>query len=882
MASTSAVTARRQIIIMANSNKKEKSTERVPMLPGAGKKVGTPEIPPIVGIGASAGGLEALEEFFQHVSKDCGLAFVVVQHLDPSYKGMLPELLQRNTTMSVVQADNRMKVKPNCVYVIPPNKDLSILHGVLHLLEPVAPRGLRLPIDFFFRALALDQKEKVVGIVLSGMGSDGTLGMRAIKENFGLTMAQEPSSAKFDSMPRSVIDAGLVDVVASSQELPGKIFSYLRSVQQVHSIELSQTAKSEGALKKIIILLRDRTGNDFTLYKKNTLYRRIERRRGLHKIETLVDYVRYLQENPKEVDLLFKELLIGVTNFFRDPEVWEYLKSDGLPALLAAHPGGKALRAWVPACSTGEEAYSLAMVFKEVLEQVKPKGRFSMQIFATDLDPETIERARQGVYPTNIAADVSADRLSRFFIEENKGYRVSKEIREMIIFAPQNVAMDPPFTKLDILSCRNLLIYLTPELQQKIIPVFHYALNTSGILLVGNAESIGVYSDLFRPISSKVRLYQRIDLMSPTVVNFPSRRPSSSKKPFESSNLSKPQFSFQYHAEQFLLRYLSPAAVLVNADGDITYFNGSTGKYLEPAAGKANLNIYAMAREGLRYQLANALKTVSKTNEKITLEGLNISEVKGAEQIVNITVQPIETPGVLQGMVVVAFWDVTSTAATKQRRAIRNSKNDQEEELVQAQLAIKSAQEEMQTSKEELTSVNEELQSMNEELQSANEEMMTSKEEIQSLNEELQTVNAELQSKVENLSIINSDLQNLLDSAEIAIIFLDSALNVRRFTYQVTLMFKLIPADIGRPLTDIVNSLSYPDLKNDVQHVLRTLLFVEKQLSSNDGRWFKMRIMPYRTLDNVIDGVVMTFTDITSFKTMEVKLRGSTQASPTV
>jgi len=872
----------RKSIFMPNSSENEKSTTNIPVTSATKEKTGVQDTLQIVGIGASAGGLEALEQFLQHVRKDSDLAFVVVQHLDPTHAGMLPEILQRSTSMNVAQAATRMKIRPNCVYVIPPNKDLSILHGVLHLLDPITPRGVRLPIDFFFRALALDQKERAIGIILSGMGSDGTLGMRAIKENAGLTMAQEPSTAKFDSMPRSVIDAGLVDVIAPPQELPGKIFSYLHSVRLDQTDHATLAVKTDSALKKIIILLRDHTGNDFSLYKKSTLYRRIERRRGLHKIETLANYVRYLQENPKEVDLLFKELLIGVTNFFRDPEVWGYLKTDGLPALVAAHPEGKALRAWVPACSTGEEAYSLAIVFKETIEQLKPKGRFSLQIFATDLDPETVQKARSGIYPTNIAADVSADRLNRFFVEENKGYRVNKEIRDMIIFAPQNIAMDPPFTKLDILSCRNLLIYLTAELQHKLIPLFHYALNNSGILLVGSAESIGSFTNLFRSTSNKIHLYQRINLISPGAIDFPSRRLTPLKKRLESSTLNKTQFNFQYQAEQFLLRNLSPAAVLVNTDGDITYFNGSTGKYLEPAAGKANLNIYTMTRESLRYQLASALKTVNKTNKKLVLEGLKISDSKESDHLVNITVQPIETPEILQGMTVIAFWDVTNLpSAAKQRKSSRKTTLVEEEELIQAQLAIKVAQEEMQTSKEELTSVNEELQSMNEELQSANEEMMTSREEIQSLNEELQTVNAELQSKVENLSTINSDLQNLLDSAELAIIFLDHNLNVRRFTYQVTRMFKLIPADVGRPLTDIVNSLCYPDLSEDATSVLRTLLFIEKQLAANDGRWFKVRIMPYKTLENVIDGVVMTFIDITTFKTLEAKLSGIIPPSPT-
>lgn len=829
-------------------------------------------IPPIVGIGASAGGLEALTSFLENVPLTSGLAYVVIQHLDPTYKGMLPELLQRATRMAVYQVTDRMAVKPNCVYVIPPNKDMSILHGRLHLLEPSAPRGLRLPIDFFFRALAEDQQGMAIGVVLSGMGSDGTLGLRAIKEKAGLTLAQEPSSAKFDAMPHSAIDAGVIDIVAPAEELPVKIVIYLHRAHSDIEHKPILALKSQTALEKIILLLREHTGNDFSLYKKNTVYRRIERRMALHQIDAIANYVRYLRENSQELDLLFKELLIGVTSFFRDQEVWDYLQKETLPALLAANPNGKALRAWVPACSTGEEAYSLAILFKETLERIKPAARYSLQIFATDLDQDAIDRARLGVFPANIAADVSPERLSRFFASDDNGYRIIKEIREMVVFAPQNIIMDPPFTKLDILTCRNLLIYLGPELQANLMQLFHYALNRDGVLLLGSAETIGSFNGLFALQGSKARLYRRLDhTLRVATVNFPVKFPSdlyvAHERPHKVIN---PATSLQFQTDQFLLQQYTPAAALVNAEGDILYINGRTGKYLEPAAGKANWNIYAMTRDGLRHQLSSALKKVLRQTGTILLENLRIESHDDTAQGVNITVQLIEKPELLHGMVMIVFADTPLPCKT---RAGAPLDQVQQSELERAREEIQIIREEMQTSQEELTATNEELQSSNEELQSTNEELTTSKEEMQSLNEELQTVNAELQSKVDDLSILNNDMKNLLNSTDLATIFLDEALHVRRFTTQATRIFKLIAADVGRPLSDIVTDLRYPELQQDARDVLHTLMFSEKEIATDDGRWFKARIMPYRTLENVIDGVVLTFTDITTAKQLEAELR---------
>lgn len=833
---------------------------------------------PIIGIGASAGGLEALEQFMGCVPAGCGMAFVVVQHLDPTRKGLMAELLQRSTPMKVVQVKDRTRVRPNCVYVIPPNKDMSILHGVLHLFEPAASRGLRLPIDFFLRSLAQDQQQQSIGVILSGMGSDGTLGLRDIKEKAGLTLAQEPASAKFDSMPRSVIDAGLADIVAPVEDLPGRIMNYLSRTPLTAEPALTVDEKMHSALEKILILLRTRTTHDFSFYKRNTLYRRIERRMGIHQISRIAGYVRYLQENPQELELLFKELLIGVTSFFRDTVVWQTLAETTLPALLAARPAGP-LRAWVAGCSTGEEAYSLAIVFKEVMDKLKPRKDFKLQIFASDLDRDAIDKARQGMFLENISADVSPERLRRWFTKEDHGYRVRTEIREMVIFSPHSLIMDPPFTKLDLLSCRNLLIYLTPEMQKKLFPLFHYSLNAGGVLMLGSAETVGHFTDLFATLDGKSRLFRRVEpLVRPEPIEFP----SSFAGPLPSGPGDRPQpkpfHSLQALAEQLILHRYAPPSVLANEQGNILYISGRTGKYLEPAAGKANWNIFAMAREGLRYELTAAFQKALRQDGPVALHRLRVSNHEG-EQWVDITIEKLKETESLRGMVMIIFTDVAGPLEEKLPLRVGKPKarghhlSDVERLLQQAHAELQSTREEMQSSQEELRSTNEEIQSTNEEMQSTNEELTTSKEEMQSHNEELQTVNAELQGKVDELSRSNNDMKNLLNSTDIATLFLDGELNVRRFTTQATKIIQLIPGDVGRPITDLASDLIYPELTADAHEVLRKLGFSEKPITTRDGRWFTIRIMPYRTLDDRIDGVVITFLDISVAKTLEGKLQ---------
>ena len=827
--------------------------------------------PHIVGIGCSAGGLEALDAFLSHVPTDSGLAFVVVQHLDPRHESALAGLLQRDTPMRVVEAGDRMPVQPDCVYIIPPNKDLSLLHGVLHLIEPTERHGLRLPVDFFLRTLAEDQQEKAIAVILSGMGSDGVLGLRAIKEKSGLTLAQDPASARADGMPRSAIEAGLIDIVDTPEQLPLKIADFLGRVPRAAPDEPAPATSPQSALDKIVILLRDRTGNDFSLYKSSTLYRRIERRIALHQLGGIADYLRYLRENPQELDLLFKELLIGVTNFFRDPGLWELLRTDILPRLMAAHPAGRALRAWVPACSSGEEAYSLAIVFQEALEALKPDGRFTLQIYATDIDPDAVDKARKGSFPRNIVADVSASRLARFFVADEGGYRVAKDIRNMVIFAPQNVISDPPFTKLDILSCRNLLIYLRQELQQKLLPLFHYALNREGLLILGSAETVGTFSRLFDPCDNKARVFRRVDRTQPLAAPpFPVGVATEAAPPVAPPPPDRADTLGQL-TDQLIQQNYAPAAVLVNPDGDILYVSGRTGKYLEPAAGKMNVNLHAMAREGLREPLIGAIHRALRQAEPVRLDGLRVG-TNGGTQYVNVTIQGLDNPPLLRGRAIVVFNDIAAPAARDKARKTGAGHDALMQELQQAREELRVTHEGMQASVEELKSANEELQSTNEELQSTNEELTTSKEEMQSMNEELQTVNAELQSRVDDLTWERNDMANLLNSTEIATIFLDGGMKLRRYTSNVPKLFKLIPGDVGRPLSDIVSELDYPQLKADALEVLRTLVFSEKQVRAHDDAWYRVRIMPYRTQDNMIDGVVITLIDITETKRLADKL----------
>jgi two-component system CheB/CheR fusion protein len=841
----------------------------------------SPKTPRIVGLGASAGGLEALEAFFAKVPADSGLAFVVVQHMDPTRQPMLADLLQRVTAIPVRQATDGASVCPNAVYVIPPDAELTIAKGRLHLGPLRRPRGLGLPIDVLFSSLACSQGDKAIGVVLSGMGSDGTLGLQAIRIQGGLTLAQSPESAGFDAMPRSAIASTCVDIVALPGEMPERIMRVAMAGGGINAGASPVEADRAGSLEAILALLRAHCKHDLSSYKPTTLLRRIERRMAVHKLGAMAIYKDFLTHNPQELDLLFAEMLIGVTSFFRDPPLWAELQEQVIPDLLDRRDGITELRAWVVGCSTGEEAYSLAMAFHEVQQAHPQWAPLSLQIFATDLNADAIALARKGVYPAKSIESLSAARQARYFKAQDRGFLIDKAIRDMVLFAQHDVIMDPPFTRLDLLSCRNVLIYFDATLQRRLMPLFHYSLRSGGVLVLGGSETVGRPQSLFAPLSQKSRIYLRSDHATRFgVMDFPVNRHTLARSHAMEPTLTTPAINLpnlQTLADQVLLQSFAPPAVLVNEGGDIIYVSGRTGKYLEPAAGKANWNIHVMARPGLRTQLSVALRQALREGQPIELRGLKADV--DARHTCHVTVQPVQEPKALAGMVMVVFRDEPELIEPSYLSAKGRDSHDMAldaavvKELSHAREEIAALRQEMQISNEALQVANESLQSTNEELQSANEELMTSKEEAQSMNEELQTINGELQIKLDDLGLAQSDMQNLLNSTDIATLFLDKALNVRRFTQQATKIFHLRDGDIGRPLTDLTTTLSYRDLLHDAQETLRTFVPSEKQVETTDGRWLSVRIMPYRTLLNMVEGAVITFVDITVAKELESRLR---------
>ena len=835
---------------------------------------------PIIGVGTSAGGLDALERFFSKVPATCGYAFVVVQHLDPTQKALLVELLQRCTPLPVVEITDGLTVERDHIYVIPPNCDISIDHGMLQLLDPQVRRGLRLPIDGFLRRLAEDREALSIGVILSGMGSDGTSGARVIKEHAGAVFVQSPDTAQFSSMPQSAVDAGLADVIAPANELYGAIVRYLSVAPRLVEGSARPADEVSTDVARVVSLLRSQTRHDFSHYKSSTVTRRVQRRMGVHHLPTVAAYEAYLRANPAEGELLFKELLIGVTNFFRDTAVWTRLVTDVLPALIRRRTTGEVFRAWVAGCSTGEEAYSFAIAFVEALESITPTPEITLQLFATDLDKDAIEKSRVGFFPLGIAADVSDARLQRFFVKEERGYRIAKRIREMIVFAPQNMVADPPFTRLDVLSCRTVLIYLTAKLQRALLPIFHHSLIADGVLLLGNAESIGSATDLFESIDGKLRLFRKIDHEGPkgpgvlaALVGVTTAAPAPAMRvpPVLASEL-------QGLTEQLLFRRYSPPAVLVGEQGDILYVSGRTGKYLEPAAGKANWNVFAMAREGLNHALTEGVRRALRTMAPVTVSDITMGTGEHAA-MVQIDIQPLATPESLRGCALVIFHDVAASVVPGSQGKPSSIDDDVESQTIHARDTAQLRDELFQSRSdsqrlhEELRSTSEEWQSTNEELQSTNEELTTSKEEVQSMNEELQTVNHELQAKLDDLNSASSDMRNLLDSTSIATLFLDKSLLVRRFTVSTAGIFRLKTGDVGRPITDITSMLVFPDMTTVADTVMRTLVSVERDIATTDGRWFAIRILPYRTHDDRADGVVLTFSDITRAKALENELR---------
>jgi two-component system CheB/CheR fusion protein len=820
----------------------------------------------VVGIGASAGGLEALEQFFRHTPSNTGLAFVLVQHLDPSHASLLSEILQRSTKMPVVEAQDQMSVFADGVFVIPPNRDMAIFHGKLQLSLPSEPRGQRLPIDDFLCSLAEDQQEKAIGIILSGTGSDGTQGLGAILAVGGVSFVQEPTSAKYEGMPTSAIKAGNATYVLPVENMAQTLLESVQRTSLLAGKTISPKVVSE--FNRILMQLRSSTGHDFSLYKKSTISRRIERRMAQLNIQYTDIYSRYLKENPAEIHILFKELLINVTNFFRDIDAFTALEKEILPQLCKDKPDGYLFRVWVAGCATGEEAYSIAILLRELLTESQQE--FKIQIYSTDLDDDAIATARNGLYPLTIAQDVSPERLRKFFIKEDNGYRIRKEIREMVVFAVQNVIKDPPFTKLDLLSCRNLMIYLESELQNRLIPTFHYALKPDGILFLSPSESVGNHTDLFTMINRKWKFYRATHSISTsrTVMSHVLAWAAETGEKVSEETMNKPkETNFTELAKRVLLQYFAPASALTDLKGDILYVHSETGKYLRPAPGQASLNIIEMAREGLELELRNAVRLAAADGTPTLNHQISV-KTNGDFTLVNLSVRPLpDTIGGQNSLLLVSFQDVISTVGKPGRKRAPKPAEVGRIEGLERDLAYlkenyQASIEEQQASNEELKSTNEEMQSTNEELQSTNEELETSKEELQSVNEELITVNAELQAKIEQLAGMQNDMKNLLDNTMIGTLFLDDHMIIRRFTREATAIYRLVSADVGRPLSDINSNLENVEILADAQTVLESLVPIEHEVRTTNGAWYLVRIQPYRTLENVIEGVVLTFTDI--------------------
>ena len=832
---------------------------------------------PIVGIGASAGGLAAFEAFFSAMPADTepGMAFVLVQHLSPDHKSILTELIKRFTRMPVEEVEDGVVVQPNRVYIIPPSRDMAFLNGTLQLLEPSAPRGLRLPIDFFFRSLALDQRERAICVVLSGSGSDGSQGVRAIKAEGGLVVVQTPDTTEYDGMPQSAVATGLVDYVLPAAEIPARLIAYVNHAFLRERPRVVPAHHAEAnVIKKICVVLRDRTGHDFSKYKQNTLVRRVQRRMAIHQIDAPEGYLHYLQKNAPEADALFRDLLIGVTSFFRDPDAFEALRKQWIPALFAGKPPGGTVRVWVCGCSTGEEAYSIAILLQEHLDALK--RAYKVQVFATDIDPLAIEKARAGVYPTNIAADVAPERLSRFFVQDADGgaYRIQKSIRDLLVFSEQDVLKDPPFSKLDLICCRNLLIYLNAELQKQLIPLFHYALNRAGLLFLGTSETVGDALPLFEVVERKHKVYRKKEGgIRPALADLVPRIALESRpRPHPTGD---DVVNFRGLTEQTLLQHNEQAGVLVTARGEILYIFGRTGSYLEPAPGNMTSNIVPMARPGLRRELTTALHLAVTRGELAHYQGIEVG-TNGDRILVDLTVRPVLGAADLF-LVILEQAPAPSESVGQEAEADASGVDSRlaalEHELRAKDEYLQTTLEEMETANEELRSTNEEMQSVNEELQSTNEELETSKEELQSVNEELSTVNAELQNKVIDLSQANNDMNNLLAGTGIATLFVDLQLRIARFTPTVTKVINLIRADVGRPVAHFVSNLDgYNGLAEDIQAVMDSLTAREVEVRTTAGATYLMRIQPYRTLENAIEGAVITFVGISELVRLRTAL----------
>jgi two-component system CheB/CheR fusion protein len=863
-----------------------------PAVPPEGKE---PTLPfPIVAIGASAGGIEAITRLLEALPRDTGMAFVIVQHLSPAHESMLTEILGRTTAMPVSEAENDTPVAANHVYVIPPNRTLGFAGGMLKLTPRTESRGQARPIDDFMRSLADAHSYRSIGVVLSGSATDGTMGLEEIKAAGGITFAQD-STAEQGSMPRSAIAAGVVDFVLPPDEIAHELARIAHHPYVAPIVAATQLFEEEPAFQRVIDMLRQSTGVDFAKYKRNTLQRRITRRMVLHKLDGLRDYLRMLQARPEELEALYQDVLINVTSFFRNPEAYDTLKSRVFPKLTEERGRNDSIRVWSLGCSTGEEAYSIAIAYTEFCEA--SGRRVPLQVFATDVNAASIDKARAGVYPRTIAQEMSPDRLRRFFAESDGNYRISKSIRDLCVFARHNALSDPPFSRIDLVACRNFLIYLEPALQQRIIPLLHYALRPDGYLWLGGSETIGTYRDLFELADAKGKIYLRKpskrvpELAVPLAVGrwgaaaaAAHPRAPAPREPTMPDPLRD--------ADRVLLARYAPPGVVVNDDLDVLQFRGDTGPFLSPAPGRATLNLLKMLREGLLVAVRGALHRARRERATVREEGLRVRS-NGGWREVDVVVMPVQSGDVRDGTWLVLFEEPADRLQARARELMaearasaersppaRDESSQQEiarlkQELSATREYLQSVIEQQEAANEELQSANEEVQSANEELQSINEELETSKEEIQSANEELATVNDELQNRNHELSQTNNDLTNLLASVNVAIVMLGPDLRIRRFTQPAEKILNLIHADIGRPLSDIKLNFDVPDLEPLVLDVIENVTVREREVQDRNGRWYSLRVRPYRTFENKIEGAVVMLVDVDKLKRAESSLRES-------
>jgi two-component system, chemotaxis family, CheB/CheR fusion protein len=840
-----------------------------PLSEGTG--LAEPEAGPriIVGIGASAGGLEAFQKFFAHMPPSSGMGFVLVQHLDPHHASLMPELLGRSTRMPVQQARDGIRVEPNQVYVIPPNATLTISGGMLCVVPPTEPRGHRMPIDRFFRALAEDQGEKAVCIVLSGAGSDGALGLQTVKQLGGMTMAQASESARYDSMPRAAVSTGLVDHVLPVEQMPRRLMDYRSFLLGIDAGGGAGEASAETAerLEEICAILRDRTGHDFSRYKQSTLVRRIERRWHLLRIDSVSDYLQLLQSSTDESGELFKDLLISVTHFFRDTEAFEALAAEVVPRLFEARDPEATVRVWVAGCASGEEAYSLAMLLREHMEGLD-RSAPRAQIFATDIDLRALEIARQGWYPASIADHVSPPRLARYFSRVADGFQVSSELREMCIFSPHNLTKDPPFSRLDLVSCRNLIIYLENELQRRVLAVLHYALAPGGFLFLGPAENVTSQADLFQPLDKRHRIFRRKNTTLAPALRLPLLRPGRiASMPGEMPvRVAGRMEALGRTVDRVVLEQYAPPTVVVNERGETVYFSGATGRYLEQPSGAPTVSLLNLARRDLRLALRSVMHQAMTSRQQSVQEGVAV-DVGGKVQRINVIVRPLPETVEEATLFLVVFQEVGAPMTREQAEADGALPRTESAIVEQLENDLRAAKQSLHTTVEELETSNEELFSMNEELQSSNEELQTSKEELQSINEELETLNVELRKKIEELNSANADLQNLFQSTQIASVFLDRELKIQRFTPASAEVFSLIEGDVGRPISDISPRFTGVELLEQIHEVLRTAAPREAQVLVDGGKAaFILRVLPYRRLSGETAGVVLTFSDVTELR----------------